>query len=129
MPRMDPDFAAIFSKDYPEAYGEALRNRRRRNASPSASTATTIHVPLVPPLVSRFMAGLVVMLLLIGAFFVISQTTDNRTLGIPSGQDMSSSAGSTISGAKLTRNVAEIAADKGKPLQDVSKGFERNLTH
>lgn len=86
---MDPDFAEAFSTEYPEAYGRAVRSQRTEGARSKSDAAITVHVPVIPPFLSRFTAGVAVMLVLIGGFFAISQATGNESLSIPSGQLMS----------------------------------------
>jgi len=121
MRRMDPEFAKAFSNDFPEAYGATLRNQRRRGVGSTSDATIAIHVPVIPPLVSRLVAGIVVMLILVGGFFVISEATGNNTLGVPSGQAMNSSAGSNFDSAEVSQRVAEGVA----PLKEVHSGFSR----
>lgn len=93
MRRMDPDFAEAFNSEYPEAYGEAIRDKRRGRIKSDAAIA--VHVPVFPVFMSRFTAGLLVMLFLIGAFFLISQSSAARGMGIPSGGQVSHSSNSS----------------------------------
>lgn len=126
---MDPDFAAAFSSEYPEAYREAVRGRRKH----ASDAAIAIHVPMIPQRLSRFAAGVAVMLLLIGAFYVASQTTDSSTVGIPSGQLLSSEGGMSFSMLRgADRGISTLAdpnndlGQKIAPIRDASRDFFGN---
>ena len=86
---MDPEFAAAFSSEYPDAYSEAVKGNRSR--SPRADAALAFHVPIVPSYLVRFVAGVIVLLFLMGGFQLMSQSTGNDELSIPSGKVLNSS--------------------------------------
>lgn len=82
MRRMDPSFARELSSSNPEGYEKALRSSQRDTQIGSPSD---IHVAMIPAPLTRFTAGVVVMLFLIAGFFLISESTNARAFGIPSG--------------------------------------------
>ena len=120
---MDPSFAEAFNSEYPEAYGEAVRNKRR--GSMRSDAAIAVHVPVFPQFVSRFSAGLLVMLLLIGAFFAISQGSQARGMGMPSGKVFTNSGSSGFDpfGAieRGIGTVADTKSDLGQKLSPIGK--------
>lgn len=116
MPKMDPDFAAAFNNEYPEAYSEAVKVNRQRNVK--SDPALAVHVPVVPNLLSRFIAGVAVMLLLIGAFFMIAQSSGNDKLSIPSGQRLSDQSGIKVSSLKESAESFSALVD---PKSDLSQ--------
>lgn len=113
---MDPDFAAAFNNEYPEAYNEAVKVNRQRNVK--SDPALAVHVPVVPHLLSRFIAGVAVMLLLIGAFFMIAQSSGNDKLSIPSGQRLSDQSGIKVSSLKESAESFSALVD---PKSDLSQ--------
>lgn len=132
MRRMDPTFEAAFSSEYPEEYNEALRSKRGKQSAIEPDAAIAVHVPIVPLFLTRFISGVVVMLLLIGAFFVISETNDTKALGLPSGQLLSkggsSASGSNGSGlSTLSDSDAELA-DKIAPIGEAGSNMFQKLT-
>ena len=128
MRRMDPHFEAAFSNEFPEAYGATRRNRRRRGPGSISDATIAVHVPVIPPLISRFLAGVLVMLLLIAAFLVISEQTGNGELGIPSGRAMSASAGSEFTAQGASEALNRVSQEEGAPLRDVVQGLGKNWT-
>lgn len=116
MPKMDPNFAAAFNSEYPEAYNEAVRINKLRNVK--SDPALAVHVPVIPNLLSRFIAGVTVMLLLIGAFFLIAENTGNDQLSIPSGQKLSESSVVKVSSLKESAESLSAIVD---PKSDLSQ--------
>lgn len=119
MRRMDPDFAEAFNSEYPEAYGEAIRDKRRGRMK---DAAIAVHVPVFPVFMSRFTAGLLVMLFLIGAFFLISQSSAARGMGIPSGsQVFHSSTASKAGGTSVFGTVEDAIGAVSDPNNDLGQ--------
>lgn len=116
---MDPDFAEAFNSEYPEAYGEAIRDKRRGGMKSDAALA--VHVPVIPAFISRFTAGLLVMLFLIGAFFVIAQSSQARGMGIPSGSQAFNSSSGGASGFNLFGSVVEGIGSVADPKSDLGQ--------
>lgn len=108
---MDPDFAAAFSSEYPEAYGAALRSKRGRNRTLSTDASIAVHVPVIPQFVSRLTAGVIVLFLLMVGFVAVSQSANGSTMGIPSGQLLNGPAGTGFSGSKVSSGISTLSSD------------------
>lgn len=127
---MDPDFAAAFSSEYPEAYSEAVANQRRRRASSSRDAAIAIHVPVVPHFVSRFAAGVALILLLTLMLMLFSQGGESTALALPSGQLLDSSGGIDLeAGAERLSAIAGGGSgdlvERMQPIDEFGKDFQR----
>jgi len=134
MRRMDPDFAEAFSKEYPEAYSEAVRSKRRRDSALRNDHATAVHVPLFPRLLTRLFAGVLILGLLGGSALLVTHHIKANGVGIPSGQQMtsgSSSGSSQSTGSKAVETLSDPdngLGDKIKPLGDAGKNFLQKWT-
>jgi len=123
---MDPDFEAAFSNEYPEAYGETVRQQRRRNSGAATDSTLGIHVPVIPTLVSRLLAGSIVLTILIGGFFFFTGSAADGKAGIPSGPTPGKNSSSGLSGYELKNTFANLS-EKAEPLREVGKGFQRGF--
>lgn len=131
---MDPDFAEAFSKEYPEAYSEALMSKRRRDFSLRSNPATDLHVPLLPQLLKRVLAAVVILGILGGSALLVTQHIRANGVGIPSGGHLmsgSKSGGSLSDEAQAVDTLSDpnnALGDKIKPLGDAGKSFLKNWT-
>lgn len=91
MRRMDPDFEAAFSREDPDGYREARLNDRKSSTKGHDATLE-IHVPLIPQALIRFGAGVLVLFVVIGGYFLLTKDAGFSSLGIPSGQTFKHSA-------------------------------------
>lgn len=115
MPRMDPDFASAFNNEYPEAYSHSLKSSRKKNWKHDSSLA--VHIPVIPPSITRFVSGVIIMLMLIGAFFAIDQANGDNDLSMPTGKRLNESQSLSLSSLN---NSAEAVSSFVDPKSDLS---------
>lgn len=129
MRRMDPSFAKELNSNNPEGYRKAL-GRSRRNAK--LSNAADVHVSMIPAQLTRFVSGVAVMLFLIAGFYFISQSTEARALGLPSGPVLTGVSQEISIGRDLSGKIASM--EKGPrdlqarvdPIGDIRENFARS---
>jgi len=132
MRRMDPDFAAAFSSDDPDAYRKALKSRSTRSAQdPADEGSLGVHVPLVPRLLTKLFAGTLVLGLVAGGIFFAAKGIGTGDFSIPGGKPMTAGSSAQSSMSTTSRGIATMAdpdntlSDKIKPLGDAGRSFFR----
>lgn len=132
MRRMDPDFAAAFSSEDPDAYRKAVKNRSGKSAQDSADEGSLgVHVPLVPRLLTKVFAGALVLALVAGGVFFAAKGMGLDGFSIPGGKQMTAGSSAKSSMSTTSRGIATMAdpdnalSDKIKPLGDAGRNFFR----
>jgi len=132
MRRMDPDFAAAFNSDDPDAYRQALKSRSGRGVQdPSDDGSLGVHVPLVPRLITKLFAGVLIFGLVAGGIFFTAKGVGIEDFGIPGGKPMTAGSSAQSSMSTTSRGIATMAdpdntlSDKIKPLGDAGRNFLR----
>jgi len=134
MPKMDPNFAAAFSSEFPEAYDEALKAKRKRGAEIVEDDALAVHVPVIPPLLSKLVAFGVLIALGVGGYFLLTDTFGVHGAGLPSGTTMSDRSGFDPSGSKAAQDIGQISdpnsglGEKVAPIGNAGKDFLKKWT-